>query len=42
MIENILLIIIAFGVWGIYYTMRNAHTEIIKGLESLNEKLTKK
>ncbi len=42
MIEIILLIFIALGVWGIYYTVRNAHTEIISGLESLNEKLAEK
>ena len=42
MIEIILLIIIAFGVWGIYYTLRNAHAEIIRGLETLNERLIKK
>ena len=39
MIETIVLIVIALGVWGIYYTIRNAHTEIIKGIESLDNRL---
>ena len=41
MIEKIVLVVIAFGVWGIYYTIRNAHTEIIKGIESIDERLKK-
>ena len=39
MIEIILLVIIALGVWGIYYSFRNGHKEIIKGLESIDERL---
>lgn len=39
MISTILLAVIAFGVWGIYYSYRNGHKEIIKGIESLDERL---
>ena len=39
MISTILLVVIAFGVWWIYYSYRNGHKEIIKGLESIDNRL---
>jgi len=36
----VLLIIIAFGVWGIYWSIHKGMNEIIKGIEAVDDKLT--
>jgi hypothetical protein len=40
-IELVLLIVIAFGVWGIYWSIHNGMNEIIKGIEAVNDGFTK-
>ena len=40
MIEIALLIVIAFGVWGIYWSIHKGMNEIIKGIEAVDDKLT--
>ena len=42
MLNTILLIIIALGAGGTYYTLRKSHREIIRALESLDRKADEK
>lgn len=41
MFEMILQIIIALGIWAIFWSIQTGINEIIKGLESLDEKMAK-
>ncbi len=40
MFDFVLQIIIAFGVWGIYWSIHRGINEIIKGIEALDERLS--
>ena len=37
--EITLLIVIGFGVWGIYWSIHKGMNEIIKGIEAVNNRL---
>jgi hypothetical protein len=39
MLDFILLIIIAVGVWGIYWSIHKGFNQVIKGLESIDKRL---
>lgn len=38
--EIALLIVIAFGVWGIYWSIHKGMNEIIKGIQAMDDRLS--
>jgi hypothetical protein len=41
MLDSIVLIVIAAGVWGLYYAIHKGFNEVIAGLQSIDQRLSK-